>query len=97
MRRDKFPQKKIKECDVHKHVVCSSEAHMRLVHDQVLGYSVPNAAKAFSPPLSVKALRRSIRAGAIKTTVIGQRAYLLRDELIKAANEGRLANGSSGS
>lgn len=52
-----------------------------------IAYSPRRAAKAFDPPLSEKLLRRMIREGAFRTVKIGQRVYLLHDEIVEALRE----------
>ena len=45
------------------------------------------AAKAFSPPLSERLVRKMLAAGILKPIKIGRRTYLLTDEIIEACRE----------
>ena len=45
------------------------------------------AAKAFSPPLSERLVRKMLAAGILKPIKIGRRTYLLTDEIVEACRE----------
>lgn len=52
-----------------------------------IAYSPKAAAKAFSPPLSERLIRKMIRENIFKTVAIGRRVYLLHDEIVEALRE----------
>ena len=52
-----------------------------------IAYSPRAAAKAFSPPLSERLIRKMIREGVFRTVAIGRRTYLLHDEIVEALRE----------
>jgi hypothetical protein len=52
-----------------------------------IAYSPKSAAKAFSPPLSERLIRRMIRKKIFRPVMIGRRIYLLHDEIVEALRE----------
>lgn len=45
------------------------------------------AAKAFSPPLSERLIRKMIAQGIFRKIMIGRRTYLLSEEIVEALRE----------
>jgi hypothetical protein len=60
------------------------------VSEHPIAYSIPKAVRAFDPPLSERAVRRAVRMGSIATKIVGKRRYIMRDELIRAAEAGAI-------
>jgi hypothetical protein len=52
-----------------------------------IAYSPRALAKAFSPALSERLIRKMIAAGAFRTVSLGRRKYILRSEIETALTE----------
>lgn len=63
---------------------------MRIEFHKVVAYSPRTASRAFDPPCGERVIRRAIADGVLTVTKVGQRSYILRDDLIDAAKEGKL-------
>ena len=63
---------------------------MKHVFESTLFYSPRTASSAFDPPCGDAVIRRAIKLGFLKTVIVGNRKYIRRDELIRAAEAGEL-------
>jgi hypothetical protein len=63
---------------------------MKHVFEPTLFYSPRTASAAFNPPCGETVIRRAIKLGIVKTVTVGNRKYVKRDELVRAAEAGEL-------
>ncbi len=63
---------------------------MRTEFQNVVAYSPITASRAFDPPCGERVIRRAIKLGFLKVTKVGKRSYIMRDDLVAVANEGKL-------
>ena len=63
---------------------------MKHVLESTLFYSPRTTSAALNPPCGDAVIRRAIKLGFLKTVSVGNRKYIKRDELIRAAEAGEL-------
>lgn len=63
---------------------------MKHIFHNTLAYSPRTASRAFDPPCGDAVIRRAVRLGLLRTVKVGVRRYILRDDLIRAAETGEL-------
>lgn len=55
-----------------------------------IAFSPRRAGHAFDPPASERTIRRAIRDGKLHLVKVGQRQFIMRSELVRAAEAGEL-------
>jgi len=56
---------------------------MKTVFEKIVAYSPRAASLAFDPPCGERAIRAALRAGELSAHLVGNRKYILRDDLIR--------------